>query len=331
MEDFENRALATSPCTPKIWKKFVDDAFTVIKKNQKTNLESPQLINNSIQFTSEDPGEDGSIPFLDMLVIPDGEGRLKTTVYRKLTHTNQYLHWDSHHAIPSKYSMTGTLFHSAKTICSGPKHLQDEEEHLYKTLKKSKYPTWALNRVKLRNQIATPKKRKNNRTINNNQEHKSHITVPYHRGLSESFKMTCRKYGIEVHLKGGHTIKNLLMNPKDKDPTLKRSGVIYRFKCNRVGCDEEYIGEPARNFGKRYKEHQKSPSPIHDHITTSGHTVSVEDFSILAREDQNLLRTIKEAIYIRANNPSLNRNVGKFHLPHIWDEVLLNISELKLK
>ena len=124
------------------------------------------------------------------------------------------------------------------------------------------------------------------------------------------------------------------MNPKDKDSILKRSGVIYRFKCNRVECDEEYIGESARNFGERYKEHQKSPSPIHDHITIScpsPGTVSVEDFSILAREDQNLLRIIKEAIYIRANNPSLNRNVGKFHLPHVCDEVLLNIPELKMK
>ena len=134
-----------------------------------------------------------------------------------------------------------------------------------------------------------------------------------------------------MYLKGGPTIKNLLMNPKDKDPILNKSGVIYRFKCNRVECDEEYIGESARNFGERYKEHQKAPSPIHDHFNISGHTVSIDEFSILAREDQNLLRTIKEAIYIRANNPSLNRNIGKFHLPHIGDEVLLNISELRLK
>ena len=49
-----------------------------------------------------------------MLVIPDEEGRLKTTVYRKPTHTNQYLHWDSHHAIPSKYSVIGTLFTGPK-------------------------------------------------------------------------------------------------------------------------------------------------------------------------------------------------------------------------
>ena len=152
--------------------------------------------------------------------------------------------------------------------------------------------------------------------------------MPYHQGLSESFKSTWKKYGIEVHLKEGPTIKNLLMTPKDKDPILKRSGVIYRFKCNRVECNEEYIGQSARNFGERFKEHQKAPSPIRDHINISGHTVSIEDFSILAREDQNLLRTIKEAIYIRPNNPSLNRNVGKFHLSCIWDEVLLNISEL---
>ena len=41
--------------------------------------------------------------------------------------------------------------------------------------------------------------------------------------------------------------------------------------------------------------------------------------------------TIKEALYIRVNSPSLNKNIGKYHLPHIWDEVLCNSTELKLK
>ena len=43
------------------------------------------------------------------------------------------------------------------------------------------------------------------------------------------------------------------------------------------------------------------------------------------------MRLIKESIYIRANNPSLNRNIGKSQLPYLWDEVLINITELKLK
>ena len=61
------------------------------------------------------------------------------------------------------------------------------------------------------------------------------------------------------------------------------------------------------------------------------HQVTIENFNIVGREDQNLSRAIKEALYIRVNSPSLNRNIGKFHLPHIWDEVLFNTSELKFK
>ena len=120
------------------------------------------------------------------------------------------------------------------------------------------------------------------------------------------------------------------MAPKDQDPMLKKSGVIYRYKCDGVDCDEEYIGESSRTFGERFKEHQKAPSPIYDHYYTSGHLVSIDNFRVVGREDQNLMRTIKEALYIRVNNPSLNRNIGKYHLPHIWDEVLHYTSELKL-
>ena len=111
---------------------------------------------------------------------------------------------------------------------------------------------------------------------------------------------------------------------------LKKRGVIYRYKCDRVECDEEYIGESSRTFGERFKEHQKAPSPIYDHYNITGHKISLDNYSIVGREDQNLMRTNKEALYIRVNNPSLNRNIGKYHLPHIWDEVLFNTSEIKI-
>ena len=38
-----------------------------------------------------------------------------------------------------------------------------------------------------------------------------------------------------------------------------------------------------------------------------------------------MARAIKEAIYIRVNNPTLNRNIGKYNLPHTWDKVLFSI------
>ena len=144
-------------------------------------------------------------------------------------------------------------------------------------------------------------------------------------------KKVCSKHGVQVYFKGGTTIKNLKMAPNDQDPIEKKSGVIYRCKCGRVECDEEYIGESSRTFGQRFREHLKAPSTMYDHFNITGHNVPIDNFSIVGREDQNLIRTIKEALYIRVNNPSLNINIGKYHLPHIWDEVLFNTSELKLK
>ena len=248
------------------------------------------------------------------------------------THTDLYLQWDSHHTLPSKYSVVGTLLHRANTICSEPQLLRQEEDHLYKALSTCNYPTWALNRIKM--------KIKNSNTNRNNTKQKKpgtdniqkpHITVPYQRGLSESFRRTCNNHGVQVHFKGGKTIKNLLMAPKDQDPIKNRSGVIYRFKCNRVECDDEYIGESSRTFGERFKEHLKAPFPVFDHYNSTGHQVSLENFSIVGREEQNLMRAIKEALYIRVNNPSLNRNIGKYNLPHIWDEVLFNTFRTQIE
>ena len=232
----------------------------------------------------------------------------------------------------SKYSVIGTLHHRANTICSSSNLLQQEEQHLQRVLTKCKYPVWALNRVKMKMKTLAQKNQKKNKSCNTgHQQQNPYIVVPYYKGLSESLKRTCKKYGMQVYFKGGNTIRNLLMAPKEKDPMLKKSGVIYRYKCDRVECDEEYIGKSSRIFGERFKEHQKAPSPIFDHYNTTGHKISLENFHIVGREDQNLMRTIKEALYIRVNNPSLNRNIGKYHLPHIWDEFLFNISELKLK
>ena len=47
-------------------------------------------------------------------------------------------------------------------------------------------------------------------------------------------------------------------------------------------------------------------------------------------QNSHLSRYIKESIYIRVNNPTLNNNIGKFNLPHIWDRVLINTPGLKL-
>ena len=147
----------------------------------------------------------------------------------------------------------------------------------------------------------------------------------------QSYKNICSKYGVQVYFKGGNTIKNLMIFPKDIEPITKQSNIIYWYKCGRTECDDEYIGESARTFGERFREHMRVPSPIKEHQNTTGHEVSLDNFSIVGREDNSTARNIKEAIFIGVNDPSLNRNIGKFQLPHIWDEVLARSPELHLK
>ena len=88
-------------------------------------------------------------------------------------------------------------------------------------------------------------------------------------------------------------MKNLLLASKDKDYITKKSGVMCRFKCDRLECDEEYIGESSRTFGERFEEHLQVSSPIYDHINTTGHTTSVDNFRLVGKEDQSLTINIK--------------------------------------
>ena len=336
MEYLEQKALSTAPNPPKFWGRYVDDTFVIHKEaNKQSFLQHINSVDPANRFTVEDNKEDGSIPFLDTIVKPEVDGSLSITVYRKPTHTDQYLQWDSHHHLSAKFSVIQTLSHRASTVCSNPELLQKEKQHLRKALTKCNYPKWALDKVENRLNRSTRQVNDggNNsaQPANHGVQSKGHIVIPYTQGLCESIKRICGRYGIQTHFKGGKTIKNLLVSPKDKDPMLNQSGAIYRYQCNNLGCDDEYIGETYRTFGERYKEHLKAPSAIHHHSTLTGHTTNHNNFQIIGREGHNLARNIKESIYIRVNNPSLNNNIGKFNLSHIWDRVLLNTKGLTLK
>ena len=141
---------------------------------------------------------------------------------------------------------------------------------------------------------------------------------------------TCSKAGVQAHFKGANTAKELLVAPKDKDNIIQKGEVIYMYRCDQPSCNMEYIEETGRCFGERYKEHLRPPSPIFDHFQTTGDNITSDNFSIVDRESQGFTRTIKESMFNRVNDPSLNRNLGKYQLHHIWHEVLQDMRVLHL-
>ena len=183
------------------------------------------------------------MPFLDTLFIPQPYGSLNTTAYRKPIYTAQYLQWDSHQTISAKYSVVSTLYHRTRALCSSPKLLQKEDKHLQNILSRCKYPIWALNRMKLKVRAKTihvdRKKGTNIPTSTKSNNQRPHMVIPYTKGPSESLKNVCSKHRIQVYFGRGKTIRSLLVASKEKDPITKKSRVIYRYKCDRVECDEE--------------------------------------------------------------------------------------------
>ena len=253
-------------------------------------------------------------------------------------------------------------------MCTDPGLLQKDLQHLREALGKSNYPPWAINKVQNKvinsnwedpnnnnlqntsnNSSNSPEQQNQTMDNNSNQTQTSNnqgtsttpttsrpnstvgqVVIPHTKGLAESVKNICGKYGIQVQFKGNTKIKQVLMKPKNQDPKEKKSGIFYSFQCIHIACDEKYIGETARTLGERCKEHLKQPFLIHMHIQQKGHSISDNSFNIIGREDQGQARTIKELIFIRVNNPTLNQNISKYNLSHIWDRVLFNTPGLKL-
>ena len=92
MEFFGDRTLTTAVNPPRWWKRFVDDTFVILQQNKRDEfLQHINSVDPAIQFTKEEQRQDGSMPFLNILVTPREDGTLTTRVYRKPTHTDQYL------------------------------------------------------------------------------------------------------------------------------------------------------------------------------------------------------------------------------------------------
>ena len=114
-------AITTADHPPKIWERHVDDVFSVI---QRTYLQELLHHINSLhpqtQFTKEEE-QDFILPFLDTLVQRNPDKTISVKVYRKATHTNQYLNYTSHHSTSAKQSVITALFDRADNIVSGEK------------------------------------------------------------------------------------------------------------------------------------------------------------------------------------------------------------------
>ena len=118
---------------PKVWLRYVDDTFVVLESEESGQfLQHLNSLDPNIKFTQENLTI--SLPFLDCLVSLKEDGSLSTSVYRKPTHTDQYLQFDSHHPLIHKLGVIRTLEHRANTVISEIKEQKKRKRHILKNL-----------------------------------------------------------------------------------------------------------------------------------------------------------------------------------------------------
>ena len=85
--------------------------------------------------------QNGIMSFLDVLVKRETDGSVTTSVYRKKTHSDRYLHFSSDHPLKDKIACLETLRCRAFAYCSSETLVKAELQHLQKVFIENGYPT----------------------------------------------------------------------------------------------------------------------------------------------------------------------------------------------
>ncbi|XP_072037398.1 uncharacterized protein [Amphiura filiformis] len=160
-------------------------------------------VHDAIKFTFEEES-DNCIPMLDTMITRNPNGCLSFCVYRKPTHTDQYLDFASHQPLEHKLGVIRTLTHRAKTICSDQDTLNTELRHVKRALSVCGYTKWAWNTPQSRKLDPKPNARKDTAPP------KGHITLPYFQGVTEPLSRKIRKSGVVVHVRPDNTIRSIV-------------------------------------------------------------------------------------------------------------------------
>ena len=166
-------------------------------------LEHLNNLSTSIKFTLEKENNN-VLPFLDVLVVCDEQGRSITKVYRKNTHTNKYLSFKSNNPVNFKKSVVTCLFKRAHEI-SGGEELQKERKNIYEILQLNSYPPSFISRCE-----NLYKNREKSETTSQEENTLATAVLPYVKNLSEEVRRILRDYGIRTAFKNYTTLGSIL-------------------------------------------------------------------------------------------------------------------------
>ena len=199
-----------------------------------------------------DAESNGCISFLDVQVQRHNSS-LSTSVFRKTTHTNKYLNYNSHHHARVLSGIVKCLRQRAINMCN-PENKQTELSHLRRVFLVNGYPADCIDSLLYKKQ-----KHHHSRLESTTNQVEHFLCLPYVRGISEKIEHLCRSIRtvkIRVAFKPMTILQNILTDVKNKIPQEKKKAEVYTIPCHN--CNTNYVGETGRTLQKRIEEHKSA-------------------------------------------------------------------------
>uniref|UniRef100_A0A5S6R303 Reverse transcriptase domain-containing protein n=1 Tax=Trichuris muris TaxID=70415 RepID=A0A5S6R303_TRIMR len=345
MEHFEQIAFddINLDIRPICFKRYVDDIFAITPTGTEEQfLEHLNMLYPENIVLTIEKETDNKLAFLDALVTR-GEDRLTTTVYRKPTNPDAYLHFTSHHPLSVKTGIVAGMVDRAIAICD-KNFLGEELQHIKRIFTENGYP------FKLITSIINCRLRPKPPNVLPRQPRGPTVVLPYHSILEDTIKRLPKSLDFRVFFKSSPNLRAILRTDQIRIPKEEAKGVVYQIKC---GCHASYIGETGNTLFDRFKEHMacvtryknvrdrlngaqprrrgrpqtKEPAKIMEETIKASAIVEHSspcsydlEPSILCSESLFHLCKIKEACYIR-QNPSMNRD-RRTEISQAWNNLI---------
>ena len=298
-----------------MWVRYVDDTFCVTEQQYVEKLHKHlSSILPSITFTLEWE-QNHSLAFLDVIVLRNRDNTISATIYKKPTHADRYLLFDSHHPKYHKFAVTKTLRNRIDT------HVTNSHDKA--TLHKQMQHTPTLNGFPRRFSCLAAKEKLRRPT----NSLKFFTWLPYIHGTTDKIQSVSNDVGVRVAMKPFVTIvtiKKFLPTPKDPLDVNGITGFIYQVPCH--DCPFVYINQTKRDLISRFSEHKRAikyqrpeKSAFCEHSITLNHIVDWNEATILSTEKDYTKRLFAESWLINKSSNVINRKDGNT-LPSVYKD-----------
>jgi hypothetical protein len=332
--------LQTKNILPTRWWRYVDDVFTIVKREALTKIMAEiNSIHKDITFTHE-VENDGKLAFLDLLIVrePSISSSMSYEIFRKPTSSQRVIPYTSNHSFQQKMAAFHHMIHRMLTLPLGEAAKDKELQYIFETARLNGYNRNTIQAIidkKLKELL-----RKSQTTLTNEIEPLRRVAVPFDEDITRKLRPKLMKFGLDlVFSSRNNQLKSLLGSTKDPVKCLNKAGV-YKISCKQ--CNKVYIGQTKRTLETRFKEHTAEvkkaakqeerglqydfKSMVAEHIHRENHQLTLDDIDILRSISAPWKLDVAESLEINKHHPSslLNRDSGN---GYTWLFKLLPKSE----